>query len=111
MGTETLNTTAKNVKGAVNEVAAQYKDIANKIENGNLGNNVEPQLMDMPRIYFSDGILPNSKTATVMKFDYYSKTNEYHGYVDIKCQGNSSMAYPKKNFTIKSYADKLKQRN
>lgn len=29
LGTETLNTTAKNVKGAVNEVAAQYKDIAN----------------------------------------------------------------------------------
>lgn len=86
----------------------QYKDIANKIENGNIGNNVEPQLMDMPRIYFSEGTLPTSKTATVMKFDYYSKTNEYHGYVDIKCQGNSSMSYPKKNFTIKPYQDKTK---
>lgn len=30
LGTETLTTTAKDVKGAVNEVAAQYKDIANK---------------------------------------------------------------------------------
>ena len=30
LGTEELTTTAKNVKGAVNEVAAQYKDIANK---------------------------------------------------------------------------------
>lgn len=29
LGTGTLNTTAKDVKGAVNEVAAQYKDIAN----------------------------------------------------------------------------------
>lgn len=108
LGTETLNTTAKDIKGAVNEVAAQYKDIANKIENGNIGNNIEPQLMDMPRIYFSEGTLPTSKTATVMKFDYYSKTNEYHGYVDIKCQGNSSMGYPKKNFTIKPYKDKEK---
>ena len=108
LGTETLTTTAKDVKGAVNEVAAQYKDIASKIESGNICNNVEPQLMDMPRIYFSDGTLPTSKTATVMKFDYYSKTNEYHGYVDIKCQGNSSMAYPKKNFTIKPYQDKAK---
>lgn len=108
LGTETLTTTAKDVKGAINEVAAQYKDIANKIENGNIGNNVEPQLMDMPRIYFSEGTLPTSKTATVMKFDYYSKTNEYHGYVDIKCQGNSSMSYPKKNFTIKPYQDKTK---
>lgn len=108
LGTEELTTTAKDVKGAVNEVAAQYKDIANKIENGNIGNNIEPQLMDMPRIYFSEGTLPTSKTATVMKFDYYSKTNEYHGYVDIKCQGTSSMSYPKKNFTIKLYTDKAK---
>lgn len=30
LGTEELTTTAKNVKGAVNEVAAQYKDIANE---------------------------------------------------------------------------------
>lgn len=108
LGTEELTTTAKDVKGAVNEVAAQYKDIVNKIENGNIGNNIEPQLMDMPRIYFSEGTLPTSKTATVMKFDYYSKTTEYHGYVDIKCQGTSSMSYPKKNFTIKSYKDKDK---
>ena len=108
LGTEELTTTAKTVKGAVNEVNAQYKDIAKKIETGNIGNVIESQLMDMPRIYFSEGTLPTSKTATVMKFDYYSKTNEYHGYVDIKCQGNSSMAYPKKNFTIKPYKDKAK---
>ena len=30
LGTEELNTTAKDVKGAINEVNAQYKDIANK---------------------------------------------------------------------------------
>lgn len=108
LGTAQLTTTAKDVKGAVNEVAAQYKDIASKIENGNIGNNVEPQLMDMPRIYFSEGTLPTSKTATVMKFDYYSKATEYHGWVEIKCQGNSSMSYPKKNFTIKLYKDKAK---
>lgn len=108
LGTDELTTTAQNVKGAVNEVNAQCKDLASKINNGTTINNVEPALMDMPRIYFSEGILPTSKTATVMKFDYYSKTNEYHGYVDIKCQGTSSMVYPKKNFTIKSYTDKAK---
>lgn len=86
----------------------QYKDIANKIGSGNIGNNIEPQLMDMPRIYFSEGTLPTSKTATLLKFDYYSKTTEYHGWVEIKCQGNSSMSYPKKNFTIKLYKDKEK---
>lgn len=33
LGTEELTTTAKDVKGAVNEVAAQYKDIENNIQN------------------------------------------------------------------------------
>ena len=90
------------------ELDSQFKDIANKIENGNIGNNVEPQLMDMPRIYFSEGTLPTTKTATTLKFDYYSKTKEYHGWAEIKCQGNSSMSYPKKNFTIKLFKDKAK---
>lgn len=35
LGTAQLTTTAKDVKGAVNEVAAQYKDIANEIKNLN----------------------------------------------------------------------------
>ena len=104
----TLTTTDKTLIGSINEVNAQYKDIANKIEDGNLGNSVEPALMDIPRIYFSKGTLPTTKTSTTMKFDYYSKTHEEHGYVDIKCQGNSSMAYPKKNFTIKLFKEQEK---
>lgn len=107
-GLDNIKTDIKNIKNDVDELNTQYKDIANKIENGNIGNNIEPQLMDMPRIYFSEGTLPTSKTATVMKFDYYSKTNEYHGWSEIKCQGNSSMGYNKKNFTIKLYKDKAK---
>ena len=103
LGTEELTTTAKNVKGAINEVNKKIGTGATPTVNS-----VEPELMDMPRIYFSEGILPTSKTATTMKFDYYSKTNEYHGYVDIKCQGTSSMSYAKKNFTIKPYKDKEK---
>lgn len=102
------NFTSTNVEGALEEVSAQFKDIAKKIESGNISNNVEPQLMDMPRIYFSEGTLPTTKTATMMRFDYYSKTAEYHGWAEIKCQGNSSMSYPKKNFTIKLYKDKAK---
>ena len=105
LGTEELTTTAKNIKGAINEV---NKKIGTGTGTTPTVNNIEPELMDMPRIYFSEGTLPTSKTATTMKFDYYSKTNEYHGYVDIKCQGNSSMSYPKKNFTIKPYKDKAK---
>ena len=103
LGTAQLTTTAKDIKGAINEVNK-------KIGTGTAPtvNSIEPELMDMPRIYFSEGTLPTSKTATMMKFDYYSKTTEYHGWVEIKCQGNSSMSYPKKNFTIKLYKDKAK---
>lgn len=43
-----------------------------------------------------------------MKIEYFSKTKTFSGYVDIKCQGTSSMSYPKKNFTIKIYHDKDK---
>lgn len=101
---EALETNSSNIK----TLDSQFKDIVKKIESGNIGNNVEPQLMDMPRIYFSEGTLPTSKTATTMRFDYYSKTAEYHGWSEIKCQGNSSMGYNKKNFTIKLYKDKAK---
>ena len=84
----------------------QYVD--DKNGSGNISNAVEPALMDMPRIYFSEGTLPTTKTATTLKFDYYSKTHEYHGWAEIKCQGNSSMSYAKKNFTIKLYKDNAK---
>ena len=92
----------------IGTINTQLGDIANKLNSGNIGNNVEPALMDMPRIYFSEGTLPTSKTATTLRFDYYSKTAEYHGWAEIKCQGNSSMSYPKKNFTIKLFKDKAK---
>lgn len=95
----------KTIVGAINQLR---EDVNSGIGGGIIGNSIEPALMDMPRIYFSEGTLPTSKTATMMKFDYYSKTNEYHGWAQIKCQGNSSMAYPKKNFTIKLYKDKAK---
>lgn len=105
---ENNNFMSDNVEGALEELNTQCKDIANQIKNGNIGNNVEPALMDMPRLYFSEGTLPTTKTATTLKFDYYSKTHEYHGWAEIKCQGNSSMGYAKKNFTIKLYKDNAK---
>lgn len=103
-GLENYNDTK--VKGDIKIINTQLGDIASKLES--ISNNIEPALMDMSRIYFSEGTLPTTKTATMLKFDYYSKTKEYHGWAEIKCQGTSSMAYPKKNFTIKLYKDKAK---
>ena len=107
-GLDNIKSDIKNIKDDVGELNTQYKDLANKIGTGTTINSVEPELMDMPRIYFSEGTLPTTKTATMLKFDYYSKTKEYHGWAEIKCQGTSSMSYPKKNFTIKLYKDKDK---
>lgn len=100
----TIKNDIKNIKSEVNELNIQYKDIMNKIENGNLGNNVEPQDADIPKVFFS-GEKPTSKTSVHATMEYKSKTEHFKGYVDIKCQGTSSMAYPKKNYTIKMFTD------
>ncbi|MBP3647012.1 MAG: CotH kinase family protein [Clostridia bacterium] len=65
---------------------------------------VEPAQDDVPIVFFG-GDLPQTKTDTVMPFKYVSKTKTVSGYVETKAQGNSSMGYPKKNQTVKMYAD------
>ena len=87
------------------------KDVAALKANSGTGGSTpvvltEPYDDDIPRIFLSEGILPTTKASTTMKFEYISKNKRYSGYVDIKCQGTSSMNYPKKNFTIKTYNDK-----
>lgn len=104
LGTTALTTTAKDVKGAINEVNTQCKDLATKIEGGTVNNKVEPQDDDIPKVFFS-GEKPTSKTSVHATIEYKSKTEHFKGYVDIKCQGTSSMAYPKKNYTIKMFTD------
>ena len=100
----TIKNDINNIKSEVNELNAQYKDIVKKIESGNLSNNIEPQDNDIPKVFFS-GEKPNSKTSVHATMEYKSKTDHFKGYVDIKCQGTSSMAYPKKNYTIKMFTD------
>lgn len=106
LGTEELTTVNKDVKGAINEVAAQYKEIANKIENGNIGNNVEPLDDDLPNVYIT-GTLPTSKAQgdLPITIHYISKTLDFKNYGTLKVQGASSAGYPKKNFTLKLYKD------
>lgn len=65
----------------------------------------EPAENDMPRLFLYDGVLPTTKDSVVMSFEYISKNKRFQGYVDIKCQGTSSMNYDKKNFTIKLFSD------
>jgi hypothetical protein len=69
------------------------------------GYRYEPSNGDIPTIFFSGGFLPTTKDYVKLKMKYVSKTLEFECFVNIKCQGTSSMAYPKKNFSIRTYED------
>lgn len=64
----------------------------------------EPMEGDLPKIFLT-GSIPTTKDDVLAELDYVSKTKRFHAYLKIKCQGSSSMSYPKKNFTIKLYQD------
>ena len=65
---------------------------------------IEPLEDDVPKV-FIDGVIPTTKDNVLAELTYISKTLTFHSYIKIKCQGNSSMSYPKKNFTIALYED------
>ena len=65
---------------------------------------VEPADDDIPKVFFG-GALQQTKDEAVVPFRYISKTDDFSGYAEIKAQGNSSMNYPKKNQTVKMFAD------
>lgn len=101
LGTDTLTTTAKDVKGAINE-------INNKIGTGTAPtvNNIEPLNDDLPNVYIT-GTLPTAKSdgELPITIHYISKTLDFKNYGTLKVQGASSAGYPKKNFTLKLYKD------
>lgn len=67
----------------------------------------EPRENDIPKV-FINGIIPTTKDDVLAELTYISKTLSFHAYITIKCQGTSSMKYPKKNFTIKLYEDEAR---
>ena len=64
----------------------------------------EPLDNDIPKV-FLNGDMPTTKDDVLAEMTYISKTISFHSYVTIKCQGTSSMKYPKKNFTVKLFSD------
>lgn len=59
---------------------------------------------DVPKVYIN-GVIPTTKDDVLAELTYISSTETFHSYITIKCQGTSSMSYPKKNFTIKLFED------
>lgn len=69
---------------------------------------VEPAEDDIPKVFIT-GVKPTTKDDVLAEMEYVSKTDKFHAYLTIKCQGTSSMSYPKKNFTIKLYSDEARE--
>ena len=67
----------------------------------------EPVAGDLPVVYIT-GEIPTTKKYVKGEIEYISKTSKFKLYTYIKLQGNSSLQYPKKNFTIKLYKDEAR---
>lgn len=105
------DTLLNKIETAIKQNTAQYKDIANKIESGNIGINIEPLDNDIPKVFFYGDISTMSKATSVdLNFEYKSKTATYKGVATTKWQGSSSLSFPKKNYTIKLFTDSTKSK-
>ena len=69
---------------------------------------VEPAEDDIPKVFIT-GVKPTTKDDVLAEMQYISKTDKFNAYLEIKCQGTSSMSHPKKNFTVKLYADEARE--
>lgn len=64
----------------------------------------EPAESDIPKVFIT-GSMPTTKDNVLAEMTYISNTLNFNSYIEIKCQGTSSMKYPKKNYTVKLYDD------
>ena len=69
---------------------------------------VEPAEDDIPKVFIT-GAKPTAKDDVLAEMEYVSKTDNFHAYLEIKCQGTSSLAWPKKNYTVKLYSDEARE--
>lgn len=62
---------------------------------------------ELPKLYFEGNISKMTSKADERKitFKYEDGNTKYEGYANLKIQGTSSIAYAKKNYTIKFYED------
>lgn len=94
---------------ALNKMEAGIEGVNNKVANVSsqisaIGTNSNVVL---PRVYLVGNEFSNmtaDKNEVKMQLAY-RQNNNFDANIKIKFQGSSSMAYPKKNFTIKMYTD------
>lgn len=91
---------------AVGEKVGQLADeTAQNAETiSHLSEEIVNQTREKPMVYI-DGAIPSTKDNTLATMTVKSKWLNIFAYIKIKCQGSSSMNYPKKNFTVTLYQD------
>ena len=102
---DTSKITLGQLKTALTQ-AKNYTD--NEIAGVTRVSKVEPEALDMPKVFFYGTALPATKDNVNLTMDYISNTTKFSSYIKLKCQGNSSMSYAKKNFTINMYSDEAR---
>lgn len=90
---------------SLEDMPADAKAVGGALANAGIAV-IEPTNDDIPLV-FIDGTLPTSKDDgnVPVIINYISKTAKFKCYATLKVQGSSSVAYPKKNFTVKLYSD------
>ena len=96
---------AADAKATGDAISSLSEEIAN-LGNGTYSS-IEPADDDIPKV-FINGNIPTTKDDVLAELEYVSKTRQFKAYLEIKCQGDSSMAYQKKNFTIKMFSDEAR---
>ena len=92
--------------GVLDNVLPYVKDnILSEVNKQSI--NTEPVAGDLPVVYIT-GEIPTTKKYVKGEIEYISKTSKFKVYTYIKLQGNSSLQYPKKNFTIKLYKNEAR---
>ena len=69
-----------------------------------LSEEIGNQTREKPLVYI-DGAIPTTKDNVLATMTVKSQWLNIFAYIKIKCQGSSSMSYPKKNFTVTLYQD------
>lgn len=93
------------LKVAYDELKEETGQLSEEIANLK---GLEPNEDDIPKV-FIDGVIPTTKDDVLATMRYVSKTLNFFAYLEIKCQGDSSLSYPKKNFTIKMFSDEARE--
>lgn len=86
------------------ELQESIQTVSDRVNELSGSSPIEPAQYDLPRVYIN-GAIPETKTEVLAQLTYISKTHSFDSYITIKCQGTSSLSYPKKNFTVKLYQD------